>query len=213
LATAFTLCACAQLLSLDEYELPASSTATSSASGGSAGNGGSSGHSSGDAGWGGAGGAVDCTDRLPAQCTVPVPPLGGECPPDCGGCPGNKCVKTCDTGDPCTNTFVCPPGFACEVSCSSLGCTALTVVCPEDYECRVNCNWSDACTGLTLKCSEGGPCELWCQGHEESCDTASVSCGCNSCAVGCETNLDITGYEPEVSCGTSCECESCDPPQ
>lgn len=210
LASAVAFCACAQLLSLDDYTQESSSNASSAGSGGASaasGNGGSSGQNSGGAGLGDAGGSVDCRNvRLPDACTVPAMAVGVQCPAQCGMCEGSTCKLACSTGNKCSGVFTCPPEFACEVDCNSEGCEGLRVECAEGQDCRVNCNWNDACVGLDLVCSDSGPCVLWCTTDPQSCEAVNVFCGCNSCQANCPS-ADFSA--PMVMCGESCDCQTC----
>lgn len=148
---------------------------------------------------------VDCGGpcALCACAVVPTAP-GGACPPECTYCITNTCVM----GFPYSNqmlgqTINCPAGFKCEVTCSGpSSCKQATINCPADYDCKQTCSGPYSCEDMTLNC-DNGPCRYLCTGPF-GCEGMDVMCGAGLCK-----NDTTCASLPTVTCGQSCDCQTC----
>jgi hypothetical protein len=147
--------------------------------------------------------AADGTDSGPVCGVSPVPPGGPVCPPECGGCPENKCRLTCTTALSCQNEILrCPEGFECEITCAGPGsCVGALVLCDPTHRCGMICEGLDACRDATMQCGDGS-CGLLCLGG--SCSDTTVNCGSGDCL-----SLCVLPPYPLVNCFDSCKCTPC----
>jgi hypothetical protein len=172
------------------------------AAGGEAGSGGAvggSGAGAGGAGGSGEGGALACGES--------AVPTGSGCPAPCDTCDAGVCHIDCTGAASCTTAALdCPDGFACELECGpgAEACLGASLSCPDDEACDVRCTGSDGCGDLSVACEEGA-CSLTCQSGNKVCQGAVVTCGSNSCTAMCPA----AGPKPNVVCGDSCMCTTC----
>ncbi|HEY6558814.1 MAG TPA: hypothetical protein VI072_16130 [Polyangiaceae bacterium] len=147
--------------------------------------------------------AADATDSSPVCGVDPVPPGRPVCPPECGGCPENKCRLTCTTALSCQNEIVrCPEGFECEITCAGPGsCVGALVLCDARHRCGMICEGLDACRDATMQCGDGS-CGLLCLAG--SCSETTLNCGSGDCL-----NLCVLPPYPRVNCFDSCSCKPC----
>ncbi len=142
-----------------------------------------------------------------------VPSEVAPCPDDdddacTGGCADGVCRIRCEGKDACKDaTKTCPPGLHCEVSCAGKSaCKAATFSCPAEHRCALSCDGDDACADAIVV-GAAGPLSVVCGIGKSACDHLAVDCGVGSCEVSCLAG----GPRPQVSCGSACRCQTCDP--
>jgi hypothetical protein len=137
-------------------------------------------------------------------------PAEGCDPNACSSC-GNDglCIIVCNVFDDCQGTTItCPEGLACEVQCTDDACRGATIQCPSAHACNVACTGGQSCRDATVQCAPlitDGVCELTCNGDPSVCQDATLSCGANRCTAACGEGVAA----PSITCGASCQCESC----